>query len=167
MKLHVDLALLEARSHGQKLLRVVTDHAHAAMAAADAGDIRTGDPMKPRAAEGLVVFHLLAIRDLMRDTSLRELYKELHRPYMDILVHRVAASMARTGEIFMPNSKHIFHTPITWMIFQDRPLWPLVQDAFSLARQAYTKIAVVEDWPDLEGSSRSRGVKRRMTEVRF
>ncbi len=122
--------------------------------------------MKPRAAEGLVVFHLLAIRDLMRDTSLRELYDELHRPYMDILVHRVAATMARTGEIFMPDSKHIFNAQITWMIFQDRPRHPLVQDAFSLACQAYTKIAVVEDWPDLEVPPRRCGVKRRMTEVR-
>ncbi len=164
VKLHVDLALLEARFHGQQLLRVVTDHAHAAMVAADAGDIRTGDPMKPRAAEGLVVFHLLAIRDLMCETTLRELYKELHRPYMNILVHRVAASMARTGEIFTPDSKHIFHTQITWMIFQDRPRHPLVQDAFSLACQAYTKIAAVEGWPDLEAPPRRCGATRRRTE---
>ena len=157
VKLHVDLALLQARFHDQGLVRVVTDHAHAAVAAADAGDIDTGDPMKPRAAEGLVVFHLLAMRDLVRP------YKDLHRPYMNILVHRVAASMARKGEIFMSDSKDISHAQITWMIFQDRPRHPLVQDAFSLACQAYTKIAAVEGWPDLEAPRRRCGAKRRRT----
>ncbi len=136
VKLHVDLALLQARFHDQGLVRVVTDHAHAAVAVADAGDIDTGDPMKPRAAEGLVVLHLLAIRDLVQETTLREPFKQLHRPYMNILVHRVAASMARKGEIFMSDSKDIFHAQITWMIFQDHKRHPLVQDAFSLACQA-------------------------------
>ncbi len=164
VKLHVDLALLQARFHDQGLVRVVRDHAHAAVAAADAGGIDTGDPLKPRAAEGLVVFHLLAMRDLVRDTTLREPYRELRRPYMNILVHRVAASMARKGEIFMSDSKDSFHAQIAWMIFQDRPRHPLVQDAFSLACQAYTKIAAVEGWPDLEAPPRRCGAKRRRTE---
>ncbi len=164
VKLHVDLALLQARFHDQGLVRVVADHAHAAVAAADAGDIDTGGPMKPRAAEGLVVFHLLAMRELVRDTTLREPYKDLHRPCMNILVHRVATSMARKGEIVMSDSKGIFHAQITWMIFQDHKRHPLVQDAFSLACQAYTKIAAADGRPDLEAPPRRCGAKRRRTE---